>query len=140
MKLSKNFSLAEFECRCRQRFVNADNTFCHGVAWPHPELVKVLQTIRDGFNEIVIVLSGCRCPSYNKMVGGTGRSFHIRGLAADIAVSRYSAYAVYNEIVRADYGASGIIGYDTFVHVDIRAIYGFPRYISNNSKSTPPGQ
>ena len=48
-------------------------------------LVKeILQPIRDKYGKPITVTSGYRCPSVNRMVGGSANSQHVKGQAADI--------------------------------------------------------
>src|SRR5690625_4007716 len=87
MQITKNFHRDEFKCRCKERGLNADNSWCHGVSWVHRELVVRLQGLRDHFNAPITVSSGCRCPRYNTYIGSTAPlSQHIRGTGADIIV------------------------------------------------------
>ena len=46
--------------------------------------VNVLQPLRDHFQEPIIISSGYRCPTVNKLVGGVHNSQHITGQAVDI--------------------------------------------------------
>ncbi|MGI1671964.1 MAG: hypothetical protein K6L74_16800 [Neptuniibacter sp.] len=55
---------------------------------------KVLQPIRDHFGVSVTILSGYRPPKVNRLVGGSRRSAHMQGLAADIRVAGVSPYRV----------------------------------------------
>lgn len=73
--LSKNFSRKEFTCQCGCGFDNVDL-----------RLVKTLQVIRDAAQHPIVIMSGCRCSSHNKIVGGVANSSHLKGLAADFYV------------------------------------------------------
>lgn len=117
MQLTKNFHRDEFRCRCRDRGLDVDDTWCHGESWPHRELVERLQKLRDHFGKPVTINSGCRCPRYNAYVGGTKMSQHKRGTAADVVVKDVPP----NEVaqVARDLGFY-VIEYPTFVHVDVR--------------------
>ena len=86
MKLSKNFSLAEFTKSQTAERKGLDNT-------PTDEhLVRakllfenVVQKVRDNFGPTVIN-SGYRGAELNAAVGGSSRSQHCKGQAADIEV------------------------------------------------------
>ena len=94
MKLSKNFTLAEFTKSQTALRRGLDNT-------PGPEhlnaarelFAKVVQPIRDKFGPTVIN-SGYRGKKLNKAVGGSSKSQHCKGEAVDIEVIGVSNYAV----------------------------------------------
>lgn len=73
MKLSENFDSGEFACRCGCGFASVD-----------PALVEGLELLRLKIGAPVRVTSGCRCQSRNREVGGSPRSQHLFGRAADI--------------------------------------------------------
>jgi uncharacterized protein YcbK (DUF882 family) len=109
VKLSNNFYLQEFECKCGK----CKNTIIDA------KLVNSLQKIRDKYNKPVIINSGYRCAKHNSAVGGARNSQHTKGKAADIVVKgieprEVAAYA-------ASIGLGGIGVYKTFTHVDTRA-------------------
>lgn len=109
-KLSANFKVKEFACKD-----GSDPIFVS------PELVKVLQAIRDHFGRAVTVNSGYRTPSHNQKVGGATYSRHLYGMAADIKVSGVTPKKVaeYAETLLPNSGGIGI--YAGFVHIDVRA-------------------
>lgn len=49
-------------------------------------LIPRLDQIREEFGEPIFVNSGYRCQKLNKKVGGSTRSAHLKGLAADLTV------------------------------------------------------
>src|SRR5210317_138337 len=86
MKLSKNFSLQEFTKSQTALRRGIDNT----PEGEHLEAAKALfenivQKVRDHFGPTVIN-SGYRGPALNEAVGGSSRSQHCKGQAADIEV------------------------------------------------------
>ena len=117
MQLTENFHRDEFRCRCQERGLATDETWCGGESWVHYELVGRLQQLRDYFRAPVTITSGCRCPRYNLYVGGAPMSQHKRGTAADIIVKDVAPAKVAQ--VARDLGFY-VIEYETFVHVDIR--------------------
>lgn len=117
MQLTENFRRDEFRCRCRERKLDKDDTWCHGDSWVHYELVMRLQQLRDHFKSPVTITSGCRCPRYNLYVGGAPMSQHKRGTAADIVVQGRTPKEVAR--VARELGLF-VIEYPTFTHVDIR--------------------
>lgn len=108
--LSKNFSRAEFECKCGK---------C-GEDTVDAELIAVLQDVREHFGKSVKVTSGVRCEVYNKEVGGVSTSQHIRGRAADIQVKGIYPSTVFNYLDKKYAGKLGLGGYGSFTHVDSR--------------------
>lgn len=105
VKVSANFKLYEFECN-----------HC-GTVKISPELIEMVQKVRNHFGRPVTINSGYRCPTHNKAVGGAANSQHLYGTAADIVVSGVSPSKV------ADYCesfADGLGRYKTFTHIDCR--------------------
>ena len=86
MKLSKNFSMAEFTKSQTAERKGIDNT-------PQGEHLEaavalfesVVQKVRDHFG-VTTINSGYRCPELNAAVGGSATSQHCHGEAADIEV------------------------------------------------------
>lgn len=113
IKLSNNFYLKEFECKCGK----CKNTIIDA------KLVNSLQKIRDKYNKPLIINSGYRCAKHNKAVGGATLSKHRFGMAADIVVKGVAPkdVAAYAESI----GIKGIGLYPTFVHVDTRRSKSF---------------
>lgn len=112
-KLSANFKVREFACND-----GSDPIFIS------PDLVEVLQKIRDHFGKPVNINSGFRTASYNKRkdVGGATYSQHLYGTAADIRISGVSPknIAAYAETLLPNKG--GIGTYRDFVHIDVRDV------------------
>jgi zinc D-Ala-D-Ala carboxypeptidase len=78
--ISKNFNKSEFACKDKCGFDDIK-----------PNLVKLIQTIRDYINVGIIIESGCRCKKKNTAVGGVSNSAHLRGEASDIYTTKHSA-------------------------------------------------
>ena len=109
--LTKNFSRYEFECPC-----------C-GKDSIDLELVKELQVLRDFMGCPLRINSGIRCDRHNAAVGGSKRSQHLLGLAADVRIPEGQAHKMGTFILCSDF--NGIGAYNTFFHLDLRA--GTPR-------------
>jgi uncharacterized protein YcbK (DUF882 family) len=107
LKISKNFSLHEFACKDGSNLVKLDE-----------KLIELLQQLRDRAGLPVTVHSGYRTPEHNKEVGGSPKSQHLEGKAADISVKGWTPkkLAELAEII----GFNGIGLYETFIHVDVR--------------------
>ena len=82
-QLAANFKVREFACH--------DGS---DVVFVAPELVEVLQKIRDHFKAAVTISSGYRTPAYTKKVDGATYSQHQYGTAADIKVKGVSPKTV----------------------------------------------
>lgn len=110
-KLSANFKVREFACSD-----GSDPVFIS------PELVEVLQKIRDHFKKPVTINSGYRTVGKNKAVGGAAYSQHLYGTAADIQVKGVAPKAVcaFAETLLPNTGGIGL--YPTFSHVDVREV------------------
>ena len=108
-KLSNNFKVSEFSCK--------DGTDIIFIA---PDLVYVLQKIRDHFGKALIINSAYRTPTYNNKVDGATYSQHLYGTAADIRINGVSPkdIASYAETLLFNTGGIGI--YNNFVHIDVR--------------------
>lgn len=110
-KLSANFKVKEFACKD-----GSDPIFIA------PELVEVLQKIREHFGKAVNINSAYRTPTHNKKEGGAAYSQHLYGKAADIRISGVSPkqIAAYAETLLPNTGGIGI--YSNFVHIDVREV------------------
>ena len=87
MKLSANFWLDEFEKSQTATRHGIDNTVPSGLVNDIKDLcVNVLQPIRDEFGPVTIT-SGYRSPDLNAKLGGSSRSQHCAGQAADLELS-----------------------------------------------------
>lgn len=107
--LTGNFSRHEFACSCGCGFDTVD-----------VDTLTVLEQVRQHFNAPVKITSGCRCADHNAKIGGSKKSQHVRGRAADIQVQGVTPSDV------ADYIESIMVGgglgrYDTFTHIDTRS-------------------
>jgi len=112
-KVGKYFTAYEFACRhCGECVIDT-------------ELIKVLDCIREGIGNPVIVNSGYRCEKHNKEVGGSPNSQHKLGTAADISCSAVSVKTLYKvaEKCLGDRGGLGYYPVSNFVHVDVRKGY-----------------
>ena len=84
----------------------------------------MLQVIRDHFGQPVIVNSGFRCAALNRAVGGSRRSQHLRGEAADIRVVGVPLVDVFDWVRQSDipFGQlilEGITTEPTWIHISL---------------------
>lgn len=117
MKITKNFSMSEFDCN---NGVKVPGQFYENVK----KLARNLQILRDEFNLPIRINSAYRTKEYNSKVGGSPRSQHLEAKAADIWILGVSPRVVKAKLERLisdgliDDGGIGL--YKTFVHYDIR--------------------
>ena len=123
MKLTKNFSKSEFECKCGCEM--PDN-----VLENVKKLAEQLQIIRDYVQEPIIINSAYRCLRHNKMIGSNDRSQHPKGKASDIVILGFTpdetASVIENMLTNEtlpSFYIGGLGRYNTFTHVDIRDNY-----------------
>lgn len=105
----QNFTVKEFAC--------SDGS---DVVFISPELVKILQQVREHFKAPVTINSGYRTVSHNKKVGGAAYSQHLYGMAADIVVKGVAPSKVYAYVDSLMPYTGGVGLYSTFTHVDVR--------------------
>lgn len=87
-------------------------------------LMYKLEALRKKLgNAPITINSGFRSTSHNSNVGGASNSMHLYGVAADTDPSGKTPYQT-AEIAKTC-GFSGIIKYNTFVHVDSRIEYPY---------------
>lgn len=119
LKLSPNFIVREFRCIDGTDEVLIDL-----------ELVKLLQNIRDKIGTAISINSAYRTISHNASVGGSSRSYHLYGRAADIVASGKTPEEV--AVCAESTGVLGIIKYENFVHIDTRTSKYFAVYRNGN--------
>lgn len=119
MKLTKNFTREEFDCRDGTRV--PDDLFCNLCL-----LVTNLQTLRDEIGIPLFISSGYRTKRYNKAVGGAKSSQHLLAKAADLSVKQLNPLqlaAVIERLIKEKKMLEGGVGvYRGFVHYDVRGI------------------
>ena len=111
--LSKHFKKREFACKdgCGLGLADGD---------VNPELVEVLEDVREHFGRPVVINSGLRCQTHNKRVGGAKKSQHLFGTAADIRVSGVDPALVYDYLNAKYPDRYGVGKYKSFTHIDVR--------------------
>jgi hypothetical protein len=100
------FTEGEFRCKCGCGRVKIDTDF-----------VTKLDQVRHRSKIPFRILSGYRCPSYNKSVGGAPTSAHMYGLAADImCATSHNRWVILDSLLYFKFHRIGIA--DTFIHAD----------------------
>jgi hypothetical protein len=108
------FDREEFRCKCGGRY-------CNGFpAEPKEQMVRIANQLRKNLGVPVSVISGLRCPEWNRIQGGVENSQHMYGEAADIYARGVSQSKVESELdeiggVRYHYPIDG----SSNVHFDI---------------------
>lgn len=116
--ISKNFSFYEFEASETAKKKGIDNTIPESVKPAIRELTNTcLQPLRDDLGASVIVESGFRCKKLNEEVGGTEKSQHPKGEAADIRSPFFIPLLIARRIVALGLPFDQLILYPTFVHI-----------------------
>lgn len=124
MKISKNFNLEEFIRSDTATKLGIDNT-------PSPEIIAniqllvdtILQPVRDKISYPFFINSGYRSPELNKAVGGSERSAHLQGLAADITLgSKQLNKILYEELTKGKYSYDQAINEKDYswIHIGIK--------------------
>jgi uncharacterized protein YcbK (DUF882 family) len=118
MQLTKNFTLAEFQCKDAAGTQVPDRYAANAQA-----LAVNLQAIRDAIGEPLHVVSGYRTPAHNRHVGGAKGSQHMYAKAADISARNLTPkqlHAVILRMIRQGLIKDGGVGlYPSWVHYDI---------------------
>lgn len=113
-RLSNHFSAHEFDCRCNRGL-------CH-FTLISPRLLDALQSLRDLLAEPLRITSGYRCQPHNQEAGGSNRSHHTLGMAADVACMDSQAMAELYAVAAGIpvFGGIGRYPKQGFVHLDVR--------------------
>ena len=108
-QVSADFKVREFRCRDGSDEILISD-----------RLVELLQKLRSHFGKPVILNSAYRTQTHNTSVGGSPKSQHLLGNAADIVIEGVSPLetAQYVEFLQPSSGGIGV--YQTFTHVDVR--------------------
>ncbi len=112
-QVAEHFNLREFQCKgekCCGNTVKIDS-----------RLVSMLEALRRELGVPFVITSAFRCKEHNKRVGGAKGSYHLQGLAVDIACPKGYKVVEFAQIC-LDAGFTGVGAYpkQNFVHVDIR--------------------
>ena len=110
VRLSQDFYEDEFECQCGK---------CDSSGKMNRAFIARLQALRTAFGRPIRITSGYRCPEHNRAVGGAPNSNHLRGIAADIAMtSSVDRYKLLKLAIATECSGVGVA--KNFVHLDLR--------------------
>ncbi|MGL4843956.1 MAG: D-Ala-D-Ala carboxypeptidase family metallohydrolase [Aeromonas veronii] len=110
MSFSPSFKRSEFACRCKCGTDTVDH-----------ELISVLERLRAHYGKPIIITSGQRCTAHNRAVGGSPKSSHLTGRAADFYVKGIPLDVVHQQLIDWYPDRYGIAVGSGFVHVDTRS-------------------
>lgn len=116
VRVSENFMLDEFQCPC-----------CKQVKL-HPKLLSLAQELRKVINAPIVPTTllgfagAYRCEERNTRAGGAPNSFHLYGMAIDVAVdpTGLTAGEFADRAIDVGFKGIGIYSQSGFVHIDCR--------------------
>lgn len=113
--LTENFSKKEFACKCPRDCEAKDGGKID------PGFMRDLQITREVYGEPIKVVSGLRCPWWNKHEGGKDDSAHLldendRGHAADLECEHSRIRWNFVGVLRGLFVRIGLA--KTFIHID----------------------
>lgn len=118
-QLTKNFHRKEFDCKDGTKVPDELKS----------NLIKLavnLQKIRDTINTPIVINSGYRTESHNKLEKGAKFSRHLTAEAADLKQNKLTPLEFYELLEKlmdnGDIEQGGLFLYNTFVHYDVRGI------------------
>ena len=116
-QLSPHFNVQEFRCKCGNQ---------HDILISE-ELINKLEEL---FTELdcskIIISSGYRCSTHDRNVGGDGKGYHTKGMAADCCCYAKNGAVISTKIVcckAQDLSFGGIANINstyTYTHLDVR--------------------
>ena len=117
MRLSPAFTLAELTHSQTALRLGIDNDPSVEVIHALQRLcLELLQPIRDHFGPVQVA-SGYRCPELNKHIGGSSRSQHCQGEAADIVIATVKPIDICRFVVEAGLPFDQLIEEGTWTHI-----------------------
>jgi len=102
------FKRNEFSCKCGCGFKAVD-----------AELLRILIDLREKFGPIVITGPN-RCVEHNIQQGGAKKSYHTKGMAADIKGTQTELSVIWEYLLKTYPDRYGFILYKSWIHVDVR--------------------
>lgn len=134
MRLSPHFRLSEFT-----KSSTADKYQLYNIPREEAEIanlralaVRVLEPVRALFDRYVVVSSGFRCATLNRLIGGSANSQHLLGQAADIRVRDVPCFDAASTIAASDIPFDQLIyerrerdtGWTEWLHISHRRLGG----------------
>lgn len=121
MKLTQNFSLAEFTRSDTAVKLGINNNVPQALMPNVQRLAEFLQALRDKLGKAIIITSGYRSEALNKALGeASPTSAHMRALAADIRVTGMSPEELFQFIIKSGLEYDQVIQeYSSWVHIGL---------------------
>lgn len=118
MRLSENFTLAEFTRSATAQRLNLNNQ-------PPPHIVQVLKATADRMERVRSILggqpltitSGYRTLEVNRAAGGAANSDHMTGLAVDFTHPRFTPARAASELEASRLQFDQLIIYEQHLHI-----------------------
>lgn len=128
-RLSPNFSLAELTVSQAATRAGLRNVPVGSALANLTRLARTLEQVRSVlFNAPILVSSGFRSPAVNNLVGGSFKSAHMQGLAADFVAPKYGRPRDVAEAIRdSAIPFDQLIFEGTWVHLAIADVSAVPR-------------
>jgi len=118
--LTENFTLDEFcsgDRKLGKRSIEPPSKYFEYIM----ACAMQLQYVRDLIKRPIIITSGWRTPAWNKRVGGTSTSHHLRGLAVDSRAVGLSLFVYYSYLLKyTSFNGFGYYRWKNFIHADLR--------------------
>lgn len=111
----KYFKKEEFKCQCHGKY-------CTGYpCGMSPNLIYILEELREYFGKPVLITSGLRCAKHNNNIGGVTNSAHTKGKAADIYIKGVSREKIKKKAyaLGAKYSYYGTKSMGQAVHINV---------------------
>ncbi|MFK3766469.1 MULTISPECIES: D-Ala-D-Ala carboxypeptidase family metallohydrolase [Pseudomonas] len=120
MFITPNFTLEEMIVSQVAAREGLDNTPSQQVISNLHLLCEALEQVRALFGLPVIISSGYRSPALNKRIGGSPRSQHLHGLAADFEIFGISNREVVRRVSASAVNFDQmILEFDSWVHLSV---------------------
>ncbi|MFQ6571714.1 D-Ala-D-Ala carboxypeptidase family metallohydrolase [Pseudomonas sp. UM16] len=123
MYLSEHFTLAEMTVSESAVRLGIDNTPDAETLGNLRRLCVLLEQVRRLIDQPIVVSSGYRCPALNRAIGGSSRSAHMQGLAADVNVPGLTPKAFARRVADSPLMFDQLIlEYDQWVHLGLSSL------------------
>ena len=86
------------------------------------KVMYILDIVRIHIGKPILINSGYRCQKLNEIVGGTQKSMHTKGLAADFRTREKEDINIMFEFLKKnqkDFKIIELINYKTFIHMGV---------------------
>lgn len=121
--ISKHFNYEEFESSQKAIELGIDNHIpSDKIRFSIRLLVlNLLQPLRNKIQQPMVITSGYRCPELNKAIGGTKKSQHLAGEAADIHCGGVmEVLKLAQNVLRNKLPFDQMILYSSFLHLSFK--------------------